>query len=381
MNEKNIDVGIGSKKILFLGRFFFPALGGGEFFLHKVLKYLKSNGYFVYSACYCNPNEIPFSEDSYVEWDGIPVFQLKPDGDFIEKFIKKTCPDIVVTQSFDAPRIIDAAKSVGAKTILGTHFWRNICAVDQYFANMLTRDISSLRLLTENHRVFFEADEVYVNSKFMQLALKRFTGFDCKNIIHPTIDLDRVLVKNRDPKYITLINPDEGKGGDLFVLLAERLKGLNFMCVGKGNGFHSPNRDINAKLSKMLNVKIVEQTKDMSKIYEQTKILLIPSRVDETFSMVALEAMFNGIPVIASNNGNLPYLLQGCGFNLPVNNPDLWEETIDTLNHNQEFYQEISKRSISESKKYLPETELNKFKELIIKCLRSSMSTTTTLKG
>jgi len=189
------------------------------------------------------------------------------------------------------------------------------------------------------------------------------------------------LVKNRDPKYITLINPDEGKGGDLFVLLAERLKGLNFMCVGKGNGFHSPNRDINAKLSKMLNVKIVEQTKDMSKIYEQTKILLIPSRVDETFSMVALEAMFNGIPVIASNNGNLPYLLQGCGFNLPVNNPDLWEETIDTLNHNQEFYQEISKRSISESKKYLPETELNKFKELIIKCLRSSMSTTTTLKG
>jgi glycosyltransferase involved in cell wall biosynthesis len=361
-------------KILFFAKYFFPALGGGEFFLHKVLKSLKNNPkYFVYSACYFNPNETPFKENNYIEWDEIPVFQLKPTDGFIEKFIKKTKPDIVITQSFDAPHIIDVAKSIGAKTIMGTHFWRNICEVDNGFTNMLTRDISAVRLLKQNHRAFFNADQVYVNSEFMRLALKRYTGFDCQNTIHPIIDLDRILIKNKNEEreYITLINPDEGKGGDLFLSLAKKLKDMKFLCVGKGNDFHLPNKIINKELLLLSNVKMVESTGEMSKIYEKTKILLVPSKVDETFSMVDLEAMFNGIPVIASNYGNLPFLVREAGFNLPTESIEVWEEAIKGLIENKDFYNIISRNGIEESKKYLPEIELEKFIGLVEKCTGS----------
>lgn len=360
------------KTILFLAKFFHPPLGGGEYFLHKLLKSLKEDGFNIISGCYSDPsNESYFKQTQTINWDGIPVFRLKNGPESIEDFVDYVKPDIVITQSFDALRIIDAAKRVGAKTILGTHFWRNICDVDTHFVNMLTREIGSVRLLTKNHRAFFESDQVYVNSEFMKLALKKYTGFECENIIHPIIDLERVISKNNTKEFITLVNPDEGKGGALFVQLAERLKGIKFLCVGKGNEFHTPNRIINRELNRLKNVTIVESSKDMSSIYGKTKILLIPSRVDETFSMVALEALFNGIPVLASTYGNLPYLIEDGGFNLPLDDVAIWEKAIDQLNHDTEFYNELSLRGKEVAKKYIPEKEIFKFKILVDNCLRS----------
>ena len=45
-----------------------------------------------------------------------------------------------------------------------------------------------------------------------------------------------------------------------------------------------------------------------------TRLLLMPSLCQEAFGLVAAEAMFNGIPVLASNRGALPKTTGDAGF-------------------------------------------------------------------
>ncbi len=68
------------------------------------------------------------------------------------------------------------------------------------------------------------------------------------------------------------------------------------------------------------NVTLMDRQINMSKIYEQTKLLLVPSQWDECFGMVAVEAQINGIPPLVSNRGALPEVIGDGG--LVINPPD-----------------------------------------------------------
>jgi glycosyltransferase involved in cell wall biosynthesis len=361
------------KKILFFAKFFFfPPLGGGEYFIATVLKYL-SQYYDCFAACYTNPSDQkPFQQNKMVYWQDIPVYQLiMKSKDNISSFFKAHEPDLVITQSFDAPEIVDCAKEMGIKTILGTHFWRNICRVsgDGDFNHMLTRPLDTLYLLKEKHRVFFEADEVYVNSDFMKEAVKRLVGKDVEHIIYPIVDLERIKAKDRDPTHITMINPDFGKGGDIFLNLAKMMPDKKFLCVGQAPNFTPVNRAINVELGNMKNVEVVDNTDDMASIYAKTKILLVPSKVDETFCMVALEAMVNGIPVLHSPRGNLPFLVENGGISIGEKDIAKWKENLKVIIEDKEAYKEFSNNAKLISEKYGLDKELSKFRKLVENCI------------
>ena len=49
--------------------------------------------------------------------------------------------------------------------------------------------------------------------------------------------------------------------------------------------------------------------RNLSELYQQVKIVIVPSKVDETFCRVALEAVLNGATVLSTKNGNLPNVL------------------------------------------------------------------------
>lgn len=360
------------KKILFFARYFYPPLGGGEYFLLTVLKHLKDKGYNCKAICYFSgSDDKPFLQERNIEWKGIPLRQsiVRSKMD-IQSIMKEELPDLVITQSFEALQIVESAKEVGAKTILGTHFWRNICSVKDTFLNMLTRPGNEVEILKPLHKVFDVADELYVNSKFMQLGVEKYVGKKIERIIHPILDVDRISSKDCQGKYITIVNPDYYKGGAFFVELSHKMKTYPFMSVGS-----APNQDMfhkNQKINEIMmmshNIKVVEQSDDMSSVYGNTSILLVPSIVDETFSMVALEAMYNGIPVIASNNGNLPYLMEGAGINLDMD-VDLWVENIKTIYDDESYYESVSNSCKKRSRDFLPEIELRKFEEMVESCI------------
>jgi glycosyltransferase involved in cell wall biosynthesis len=358
------------KKILSLTRFACPELGGGEVFLATVLNYLSSHGYDCSAACFADPKtEKPFSVEKQLEWRGVKTTQLvvRRDED-LYNFLKKEMPDIVITQSFSAPIIVDYAKSLGIKTIFIVLFWRNLVSVKDNFTNMLTRPMDSVKLLYDNHRVFNSCDKICVNSEFMQQAVKRYIGLDIETIIHPVFKKENILSKNKDPRYIVLINSDCGKGGRIFCEIAKRMPDKEFLCVGLGNEFIQENIVINKILRSLKNVEIIEKTYDMASVYGKTKILLVPSLVDETFSICSLEAMSNGLPVLVSPQGNLPFLVENENCVLPLDNIQLWIDKINFLLSDEKSYNKLSARAKQIADKYDPETDLNKFLQLVREC-------------
>ena len=99
-------------------------------------------------------------------------------------------------------------------------------------------------------------------------------------------------------------------------------------------------------------------TPDPRDFYRVSQILLMPSLWNESFGRVPVEAMINGIPVLASDRGSLPEVIGEAGFLIPI--PDRytprsrmvptadevqpWIARIIELWDDKDYYNEISRR-------------------------------------
>lgn len=68
----------------------------------------------------------------------------------------------------------------------------------------------------------------------------------------------------------------------------------------------------------MTNITFMPHTTDPRQFWGLTRVCLMPSLWWENQSLVAIEAMINGIPVIGSNRGGLPETLGNSGTVLPL---------------------------------------------------------------
>ncbi len=68
--------------------------------------------------------------------------------------------------------------------------------------------------------------------------------------------------------------------------------------------------ELGIDISGIKNLRIMPNTPDARKFYAVSKLLLMPSLV-ENAGFIAMEAMTNGIPVLASNRGGLPETIGG----------------------------------------------------------------------
>ena len=167
-------------------------------------------------------------------------------------------------------------------------------------------------------------------------------------VLHPPVYFDDYHTKSKKRKYITLINCWPRKGGKVLSDLAKMLPEYEFLGVKGGYG--------DQVITPMKNLQYVENTPDIKSIYEQTRILIMPS-VYESYGRTAVEAMCSGIPVIATDTPGLRESLGKCGlFAPPIPSEDenfleadpfaYWIKQLD----NKELYNEISRQSIERAK-------------------------------
>ncbi len=97
------------------------------------------------------------------------------------------------------------------------------------------------------------------------------------------------------------------------------------MVEGAAKASHLP--ALGVELGEAVNLQILPNTPDPREFHAVTKILLVPSLM-ENAGLVAMEAMLNGIPVVASTRGGLPETVGDGGILLDIP-PQYTPETRD----------------------------------------------------
>ena len=139
-------------------------------------------------------------------------------------------------------------------------------------------------------------------------------------------DLDTIVATEHQKRYVTFINPSDYKGLAIFAKLAkvcqERMPEVKFLTVSIHERFTDLVERLHLKddlsvhpykQNDFPNVFMVDQQMDMRSIYAICSVLLVPSLWFEAWGRVASEAVFNNIPVMATNSGGLPEAIAGGG--------------------------------------------------------------------
>jgi glycosyltransferase involved in cell wall biosynthesis len=221
---------------------------------------------------------------------------------------------------------------------------------------------------------FFDLiDAVLTPSEFLAKKYKDAIGMDSTPLPTP-LDLEDVVAQERDPIFVTMVNPSIEKGLFFFARLAEELgkrhpkiavlaiesRGTAGMVVqaGMAGGF-----DLRRHESIMIGGS-VPKPRD---IFENTRVLLVPSVWEEPSGRVVAEALVNGVPPVVSDRGGLAESCNGAGFVLPLP-PDLtvatrtpvsaeavepWVELLARLAFDEPFYEESVRAAREASRMYL----------------------------
>ena len=217
-----------------------------------------------------------------------------------ELFLSRNRPDVVLTYGGDAVAIAvqKLVKHYAIAIVFGLH-------------NFSYHNVSPFRLV----------DRIFVPTEYAQRHYRDKLGLDCE-VLPLVMDAERVRTHHapRDghkpadgtrsvpATFVTFVNPEPRKGVHVFARIAEvlsrRRPDIPLLMV-EGAAKRRFLSALGIDLGGLKNVTIWPNTPDPRKFYAVTKLILMPSLM-ENAGFVAMEAMTNGIPVLASNRGGLP---------------------------------------------------------------------------
>jgi glycosyltransferase involved in cell wall biosynthesis len=176
--------------------------------------------------------------------------------------------------------------------------------------------------------------------------------------------------------YLTMINPCIEKGLDIFLELASRFPQFQFAAVPTWGADDYVISLLNARS----NIRVIPPADSVDPIFEQTRVLLVPSVWHETFGYIVVEAMLRGIPVLASNIGGLPeaklgvdYLLpvipavrQNGRFVCPMQDVGPWVHALSELLSDDDVYTRCSTESRAAAQDFLSKTRASSFAKMLL---------------
>lgn len=278
-------------------------LAGGEMALHGILRPLQDRGHTVRVATHSHPGGGP------VDFDGIPVH---PESDIAGLL---DGADVIVSHLLWTKHAVQASA-------------RGQIPLIYLFHNDFT--IEHWRLATYN------VTAAVYNTHWLRASITGKHPLWCDVpgvVVRPPIDLDRYHVDPHEQghlgdgrEFVTLSNPNQGKGAPLFYKLAEARPHMRFMAVEGAYG-----QQMRPRRGRHRNVEWQAQTIDMTgDVYVRTRILVVPSEY-ESFGRVAAEAAACGCLVIASDTPGLREAVGPGGIYAKPGDVETWLGWLDAM--------------------------------------------------
>lgn len=348
--------------ILYVASNYIPATGGTEISDATLLSKLCKRGH--------KTTVITYADKDSIEQESSTVFRIsnKNPTTTINQLCNQNKPDLIYTSLGWSRYAILLGKKSKIPTIL------NVSSLE-YGDNIALGKP-------------FAPDYIITPSNFAKRKILEQAGRDAE-VISPCIDFSRFSKNNNTPKYVTLINPVKDKGSKIFYSLVSSMPKIDFLTkAGWLNLQKNGNWDIDRlkliaeslgdelivpekqKIPKYPNLKSIIDTKDISWIYNNTKILLSPSLWEETYGMTNVEAMYYGIPVIASKRGGIPESTDGAA--ILINNPEdvnEWQNTLTRVLTDKNLFDELKHKSLERANRYSLDLVIKKYEAFFEKVI------------
>ena len=271
----------------------------------------------------------------------------------IEELLASLQPDLFVTYLKGSERLIQMAHAAGVPSV------HRVFGVGAYNFPALSPSTRALAV-----------------SPVAAEACREHYGF-LPDYIYSRVDFEQCRVQNWEPEYVTFLNPREKKGLYLFCEIVHLLPKIPFLVIeGWGGGYDDNEEEQRALafLKSAPNVQLRPGTHDLRPVYAKTKILVVPSKWLETFGRVVLEAQLNGIPVVASDRGNLPATTGKGGYILPYGSPELWANTIRELYTNEALLLDMRAKARENSKRFNPSRLMQQYFDFFLQAAQQKRS-------
>lgn len=228
--------------------------------------------------------------------------------------------DLLITLGSLGPISVRIANDMNIPSIFFIHSmaltgYEKYCPNYSHIENLLRSDFGGKVQYPFLRKNFYDykhaandATQTIANSKFTASRIMELFGTN-SSIIYPPIKADNYKVPYNKDGFITMVNPRTiYKGPDIFLNIANQLSQKEFLLVGPIGPV-----DVKKRVKEMSNVTHWEWCENMRNVYSESKVVVIPSRVEESFGRVAAEAMVSGIPCVVSDRGGLPEVVGETG--------------------------------------------------------------------
>lgn len=296
--------------------FYLPYPGGSEKSTHEMLLRMVKLGFEVEALIPIAPfSAAPVQSQGTVQMDGVTIRRLDVEEWFsiIETSMQKA--DIVF---FSLASIFRQVFDCKVDIMLSRYRYKVV-----YFC----RGIDPLD--------YFPAAFIVANSRACLETLPERPGVK-RLLLTPVISAPE-LHPQMKRKFITIINPSEIKGGRVFFEIARRLPQVFFIAqLGRSVPVEG--------LDQIPNIAIREPSPDLSRLYAETKVLLVPS-IEEPFGRIALEGAYAGCLLLLHRSGGLQELPVPDFCYIDNLEPDLWAEKLTQLLNSGE--EELSEKLVN----------------------------------
>ncbi|MDQ3330345.1 MAG: glycosyltransferase [Planctomycetota bacterium] len=221
--------------------------------------------------------------------------------------------------------------------------------------------------------IFEKVDRVIVPSATAREIYWEAIGLDTHVLPNVVAD-ERIRPQAYVRKYLTFVNPQYCKGASVFrgilECLRKRRKDIPVLIVaGRSDLLGEECQEIIRTADPEEDIKLMETTTHPGTFYGLARVVVVPSIWRESFGLVAAEAMYNGIPVLASNRGALPEIVGEGGylFDIPARytpqtreiptaeEVEPWVETIIRLWDNPQEYAAACERARKHAQRWHPD--------------------------
>ena len=274
-----------------------------------------------------------------------------------EFLAKKGCEVVCIVDVCDQPYTLNGVYVTNNRLIAERYDWADII-----ITHLVTHGLAQQLAIRFNKPIFHvvhndntaailgqERNYIIYNSVALQKTVPINLPFI---IVNPPVFAEDWSnnTNHYEEKYITMVNMTDNKGAEMFYQLALHFPRWQFMGVYGGYGAQYQ------QTTPSNNLRYHRFTPDMKDIYEQTRIVLIPSK-KESWSMVGAEAQASGIPVICSD---LPGLRENLGeAAIYCRDKRSFMDSLSTLVHERWIYDDMVKDGLknARSKPHLEQLE------------------------